>query len=286
MQKLWRIKDLLEWTAGYFAEKGLASSRLEADILLAHALQKDRVYLYANYERPVDAEERELFRKSIRRRVKGEPIAYITGHKEFMSLDFMVTSAVLIPRPDTEVLVETALEIAREEGMRWICDVGTGSGAIAVSLAKLLGETVSVYAVDISWEALEIARQNAAFHGTCIDFSQGDLLAGFPAEQKIDLIIANLPYVPREVWAELDPGVRDFEPELALVAAGDGLELYRRLLPQVQDILRPGGTLLLEIDPGQAGAAQAMMQGFEEIMMIQDFAGRDRVVRGRRKLDE
>ncbi|MBP1762621.1 MAG: Peptide chain release factor N(5)-glutamine methyltransferase, partial [Firmicutes bacterium] len=135
MQTVWRIKDLLEWTTRYFLDKGISESRLEAEILLAHVLKKDRVYLYANYEAPVNTDERAIYKEYIKRRAKSEPIAYITGHKEFMSLDFEVSPQVLIPRPDTELLVETAIKLSCDLNAIRIVDVGTGSGAIAVSLA-------------------------------------------------------------------------------------------------------------------------------------------------------
>lgn len=284
MEKLWRIKDLLEWTTQYFADKGLEESRLEADILLAHVLHCDRVHLYANYDRPVDVEERDLYRSFIKRRINGEPLAYIIENKEFMSLSFLVSSAVLIPRPDTELMVETALKLAQTETIHRICDVGTGSGAIAVSLAKNNAE-FEVYAVDISGEALEIARKNADNHGVNVHFIQSDLLVQFKElNQRIDLITANLPYIPREIWRKLDTSVRDYEPELALVAGGDGLDLYRKLLLQVDRVLCPEGIILLEIDPRQSQAARQMMSGFE-INILQDLAGRDRLVMGRRKKD-
>jgi len=284
LEKLWRVKDLLEWTARYFKEKGLEESRLEADILLAHVLEKDRVYLYANYDRPVNQAERDTYRSYIRRRVMGEPVAYITGHKEFMSLDFLVNKDVLIPRPDTEVLVETALEIARNEEITQVCDVGTGSGAIAISLAKLLGDGVMVYGVDISARALEVAAANAERLHVSVDFRRSDLLSAFPEKAKMDLITANLPYIPHAIWQELDSTVRDYEPELALVADdSDGLEIYRRLVPQAYETLRPGGILLMEIDPRQAETAMTIVSGFDEVMIIPDYAGRDRVVRCRRK---
>ncbi|MEA1961400.1 MAG: peptide chain release factor N(5)-glutamine methyltransferase [Bacillota bacterium] len=285
MEQFWRIKDLLEWTTRYFQEKGVEESRLEADILLAHVLQKDRVYLYANYDRPVNAAERAAFRQIIQRRAKKEPVAYILGHKEFMSLDFVVSPAVLIPRPDTERMVEVAVDIARNESVRRICDVGTGSGVIAISLAKELGQNICVYAVDSSEEALDIARQNAERHGVSAEFIHSDLLENLSRSDKMDIIAANLPYISHAIWTQLDPEVRDYEPKHALVADCDGLELYRKLIPQAHECLRPGGTLLMEIDPRQAEAARAMITGFEDVKIIQDYAGRDRIVSGRRKMD-
>ncbi len=321
MQRVWRIKDLLEWTTRYFLDRGIMESRLEAEILLAHVVQKDRVYLYANYEEPINTEEREIYREYIKRRINGEPLAYITGHKEFMSLDFKVSPDVLIPRPDTEVLVETALAIASSESVKRVIDVGTGSGAIAVSLAVYLDEA-EVYATDISPRALGIARENAQANHVEIRFVEGDLLTPFlvsvslgeeqPGMAKLceyspdslrlsnleneskklpekspsilfDMITANLPYIPAIDREQLDRQVKDFEPHLALFAAGDGLELYRRLIPQAYTFLRPEGVLLMEIDSRQAHTVPDIMPGFTDIKIIKDLAGRDRVVQARRE---
>jgi len=304
VQRVWRIKDLLEWTTRYFLDKGITESRLEAEILLAHVVKKDRVYLYANFEEPINTEEREIYKEYIKRRAAGEPIAYITGHKEFMSLEFKVNPAVLIPRADTEVLVETALAIARAENIKRLIDVGTGSGAIAVSLAAYM-EDALVYATDISSEALEIAQENAVHNRVNIDFRQGDLLQAFIAcaantdsqdeaiDQsdlteavflgRVDMITANLPYIPIGWRDEIDRQVRDFEPHGALFAAGDGLDLYRQLIPQVYALLRPEGFLLIEIDPRQVPYIADIMTGFTDIKIIKDWAGHDRVVQARKE---
>ena len=325
MQKVWRIKDLLEWTTRYFGDRDITESRLEAEVLLAHVLQKNRVYLYANYEEPVNITERETYRAYIKRRIAGEPLAYITGYKEFMSLNFKVSPEVLIPRPDTEILVETAIMLARAEKINTIIDVGTGSGAIAVSLAVYLKD-VEIVASDISPRALDIARENAVQHKVSIYFAEGDLLEPFllttlSAESEgeqirsaesydknaenfvvanqevtlmsqenrsldsVDMITANLPYIPFTEIEKIDPQVKDFEPRMALFAAGDGLDLYRRLIPQAYSLLRPEGIVLLEIDARQANAIPAMMQGFTDIKIIKDLAGRERVIQARRKND-
>lgn len=281
MQKSWRIKDLLEWTTRYFLDRGMQASRLEAEILLAHVLEKNRVYLYANYEEPVNQGERETYREYIKRRTIGEPLAYIVGQKEFMSLVFKVSPDVLIPRPDTEILVETALSIAREGQITRICDVGTGSGAIAVSLAAYL-PGAEIYAVDLSPAALSIARENAQRHNLTVHFREGDLLSPFDNEEKLDMITANLPYITMAEIEELEIGVKDWEPRIALVATGDGLDIYRRLVPQAYQLLKPGGFMLWEVDPRQAESARAMLQGFSEIEVIKDGTGRDRVVKARR----
>jgi len=287
VQTIWRIKDLLEWTTRYFLDRGISESRLEAEILLAHVLKKDRVYLYANYEAPVNPAERAIYKEYIKRRIKSEPIAYITGHKEFMSLDFEVSPEVLIPRPETELLVETVIKIARGLNSPRIADVGTGSGAIAVSLAYYLDQA-QIYATDISPLALEIARRNAMRHNADIDFQESDLLETLLGSQTegelrlFDIIVANLPYVAETEREKLDPQVRDFEPHLALFAGKDGLDLYRRLIPQVRVLLREGATLLFEIDPRQAHLIPAILSGFSDIRILQDAAGRERVVQARR----
>jgi release factor glutamine methyltransferase len=287
VQTVWRIKDLLEWTTRYFLDKGISESRLEAEILLAHVLKKDRVYLYANYESPVNADERAIYKEYIKRRTNAEPIAYITGHKEFMSLDFEVGPQVLIPRPDTELLVETAIKIASGLNPVRIVDVGTGSGAIAVSLAYYL-DRAEIHATDISCSALEIARRNANRHMVDINFRESNLLDTFLANQAeetpliFDLIVANLPYVAETERDMLDPQVLDYEPHLALFAGKDGLDLYRQLIPQAHMLLHEGATLLFEIDPRQSSLIPSIMNGFSDLKILKDAAGRDRVVQARR----
>jgi release factor glutamine methyltransferase len=287
VQTVWRIKDLLEWTTRYFLDKGISESRLEAEILLAHVLKKDRVYLYTNYEAPVNSDERKVYKEYIKRRVNSEPIAYITGHKEFMSLDFEVSPKVLIPRPDTELLVESAIKKARDMNSVHIVDVGTGSGAIAVSLAYYINQA-EIYATDISPSALEIARRNANRHNVDINFRESNLLETFLVSNReeaglsFDIIVANLPYIAETEKATLDPQVRDYEPHLALFAGEDGLDLYRQLIPQTRMLLREGAILLLEIDPHQTGFILPILQGFSDISILKDAAGRDRVVQARR----
>lgn len=287
MQKIWRIKDLLEWTTRYFLDRGISESRLEAEILLAHVLKKDRVYLYANYEAPVNPGERTIFKDYIKRRIQSEPIAYITGYKEFMSLDFAVSPEVLIPRPETELLVETAIRIARGLNSPRIIDVGTGSGAIAVSLAHYL-DHAQIFATDISPSALGIACENARRHNVEIEFYESDLLEALLASEVeddpcvFDIMVANLPYVAETEREKLDPQVRDFEPHLALFAGRDGLDIYRRLIPQACVLLKEGATLLFEIDPRQVHLIPAILPGFSDIRILPDAAGRERAVQAKR----
>jgi len=278
----WKIKDLLKWTTCYLKEKGIEEPRLEAEILLARVLGKDRVYLYVNYEAPVNKAERDVFRNFIKRRVNREPVAYIVGYKEFMSLEFKITPDVLIPRADTELLVETAIDLAKTRTDVRICDVGTGSGAIAVSLAFYL-PNAQVYAVDISGKALEVARENARRHNVRVHFYEGDLLLPLKGEGEFDLIVANLPYITEQEYNKLDCGIRNYEPAVALLAPGDGLDIYRCLVPQALDMLKSDGYILLEIAHDQKEKAIEMMQGFKEVEVIKDMDGRFRLLKACRR---
>ena len=277
MQDNWTIKDLLEWTTRFFTNKGIEEPRLNAEVLLAQVLDKDRVYSYVNYHAPVNRNEREHYREFIKRRANHEPLAYLVGKREFMSLDFKVTPAVLIPRPETELLVETVLELADKEKPMAICDVGTGSGAIAVSLAYYLPQA-QVTGTDISQSALEVARLNAQQHGVEVRFLEGDLLTPLPVQEQFDFICANLPYISEEEYARLDVQVREFEPRQALWGYGDGLELYRRFIPQVWPYLRPGGYLLMEIGCDQAQAVAQLLPSWVKMQVEQDGAGLDRLI--------
>lgn len=280
MKENWNIKGLLEWTTQYFSGKGIDSPRLEAEVLLGHVLNQERVYLYANFDSPVNSWERKQFKEVIQRRVQGEPSAYITGFKEFMSLKFHVNPKVLIPRPDTEIMVENILQLSAGQALD-ICDVGTGSGAIAVSVAYYLPEA-KVVATDISEEALDTARINAADNGVVIEFWQGDLLAPLEKHPPFDLITANLPYIPQNEYIVLDQEVKGFEPVKALLAPGDGLDIYRRFVPQAWEKIKPGGYLFIEIAYNQGEKALQMAQAFAEAEIIKDMAGRDRILKARK----
>jgi release factor glutamine methyltransferase len=277
----WTVKKLLEWTSNYFREKNIKEARLEAEILLARVLGRDRVYLYANYDAPVNQDERSIFREFIKRRVRKEPLSYITGTKEFMSLEFKVNPAVLIPRPESEILVEKAIDLFKDQPCT-ICDIGTGSGALAISLAHYL-PLARVFATDILPQALETSRDNAARLQVKVEFLEGDLLSPFlDKENYFDLIVANLPYIPLEEYRALDPGVKNYEPQIALLAPGDGLDIYRRFLPQAFTLLKEGAYLFIEIGGQQGEKALQMMNDFEEVQLIKDLAQYDRVVMARK----
>lgn len=286
------VGGLLAAARAYLRECGSESPGLDAEVLLAHCLGAGRLDLYRAPDRIPDSGQASGYLDLIARRGRGEPVAYLTGHKEFMGLDLAVGPPVLIPRPETELLVEQALELlglslAERPGGRLAVDVGAGSGAIAVSLAVFMPR-VRVLATDISGEALAVARRNAARHGVArqVSFFQGDLLTPLtiPALQgQVDLVAANLPYIPAGDLEALPRDVRAYEPRLALNGGPDGLSLYRRLVPDAGRLLRPGGFLLMEIGPGQGRACLGLVPApVWESVLLPDLAGRERLVVARK----
>lgn len=282
MAQTWTVLKILQWTADYFHEKGIESPRRDAELLLGASLGLDRVGLYLHFDRPLEESELSAYRALIVRRAKREPLQYILGETEFWSLPFSVSPAVLIPRPDTEVLVEEALRLAG--GLR-VLDVGTGSGAIAVALAHELAGA-QVVALDISMEALAVADSNARRNAVDdrIMFLQGDL-AHLP-EGPFDLIVSNPPYIPIADVEELMPEVRDFEPRQALVGGIDGLNPYRALATQASFCLVPGGWLLVEVGVDQASDVQQLFfnAGLKDVFCRDDYGGVPRVVGARTKV--
>lgn len=280
----WTVARLLEWTTGRFKERGIDSPRLEAEILLACALGIRRIDLYVRHDQIVDDAGRARFRDMVRRRQEGCPTAHIVGKKEFYSLDFAVSPATLIPRPDTELLVDEALRQAKPLTDPLIADIGTGTGCVAVALAHRLPKA-RIVAVDISPEALETARGNATRLGVAdrVDFRLGDLLAPL-AGLRPDLIVSNPPYIPTNDIAGLDPGVRDHEPALALDGGPDGLRVIERLAEQALSLLAPGGRLLVEIGAGQEEGTRGVLTraGFTVESVRKDGGGHPRVVRAGR----
>ncbi|MFH1631421.1 MAG: peptide chain release factor N(5)-glutamine methyltransferase [bacterium] len=267
---------------------GKSNTMLDAQVLLACCINKPTAYLFTHFDDPVYDPVLEQFQDFIRRRAAHEPIAYIVGEKEFYSRDFKVTSDVLIPRPETEIMIDIAKESVRPDSM--IIDVGTGSGAIAVTLAAETG--LPLVAADISEGALEVARQNAARHGVehLISFMQGNLLEPFfernvkISQEQHALICANLPYIRIARWQFLDPDVRDFEPKNALIGGVDGLEFYRDLMRQIRenrDVFPAEVHILIEIDPSQELSAPAMVREYfpsAETEVARDLAGLPRIV--------
>ncbi|MGI5911341.1 MAG: peptide chain release factor N(5)-glutamine methyltransferase [Syntrophomonadaceae bacterium] len=278
----WTINELLAWTTDYFNSKKIREARMEAEVLLARVLGKDRVYLYTHYDAPVNQHERAMFREYVKRRAQNEPLAYITGTREFMSLEFKVNPDVLIPRPETELIVEEVIELFAGKTCS-ICDIGTGSGAIAISLAHYLPQA-KVFASDISAMALATARDNAARLQAKVEFREGDLLSPFlDIIHEFDLIVANLPYISADEYCCLDPGVKDYEPALALMAPGDGLDIYRRLVGQAHQLAQEGTYIILEIGYNQGQSALQMMSEWENVKLINDLAGRTRLIQARKE---
>jgi release factor glutamine methyltransferase len=284
------IGEALARAQKWLREAGSTSPRLDAEVLLAHALGRDRVYLFRESQHRLDAKEARVYRDLVERRARGEPVAYLTGHKEFMGLDFIVGPHVLIPRPETELMVEYALAMLAgcPPGRRVAVDVGTGSGAVAVSLARL-APGAEVYATDISPEALEIARANAGRHGAPVRFYRGDLLSplqGVLPPGSVAVVAANLPYIPSAEMAGLPRDVRDYEPALALDGGPGGLELYRRLVPGAGELLAPGGHLLVEIAPDQKERALELVPPPRwRSTALPDLAGRPRLIVAQKKGD-
>jgi release factor glutamine methyltransferase len=266
------------------ARLGSDEARLEAELLLMHALKIDRVHLYQRLTEPLTARAEAAYRRLLARRAGHEPVPYITGHKEFFGLQFSVARAALIPRPETETLVEIALAFARERygGRRiTIADIGTGSGIIAVALAVQLPRA-RIIATDVSPRALALARRNAERHGVAgrIEFARGDLLA--PVSRRVEVIAANLPYLSSSEWEdEVPPEVRGWEPRHALDGGAQGLRLVRRLLRQAPARLKRGGALFEEIGWHQGPAVRALAEAAfprARVEIRPDLAGRDRVL--------
>jgi release factor glutamine methyltransferase len=275
----WTTLTVLDWTAKRFATAGLATARLEAQVLLAHVLHCTRVQLYTNFDRPLDPAELAGYRDLIKRRLGGEPVAYLVGEQEFWSLPFFVDASVLIPRRDTETLVEVALRFARERRVARIADLCTGSGAVAIALAKECPDA-EVIATDVSADALAVARANVAQHAAGrVTLLEGDLTA--PLGGTFDVIVSNPPYVTKAEMARLAPDVRR-EPALALDGGADGLEVIRRLVGQARAFLSPGGLLAIEHGWEQGTAVRALFEtaGLGAVATVNDLAGRERVTRG------
>jgi release factor glutamine methyltransferase len=267
----------------YLARKGIEGARLEAELLLAHALGLDRLRLYMQLDQPVGEADLERARSLFARRAAGEPVAYITGRREFYGRGFAVDARVLIPRPETELLADRARELAAERAGRSprVGDVGTGSGCLAITLALEIDD-VAVVACDVSAEALELARENARRLGAAVDFREGDGPGALhrPGEPPFDLIVSNPPYVAPEEAADLPREVRDFEPALALFTPpGDPLHWVRRLLDEAIGLLAPGGTLLVELGAGRGEAAvQLAAERNLDARTLRDLAGIHRIL--------
>lgn len=263
---------------------GVGSPRMNAEVLLMFVLGCDRSYLYAHPERELTADEQARYDEALAQRARGVPAQYITGHQEFWGLDFIVSPAVLIPRPETEHLVEATLDLARptQRALRMV-DVGTGSGCVALALAHELPQA-DIVAVDISAEALEVARANAARLQLedRIRFEQRDVLAGDPPLRDFDFVVSNPPYVGASEEDKVQLEVRKFEPRRAVFAGAEGLDVIHRLIPQAGEALKPGGWLLIEIGFSMEAAVCALLPGWREVHSYPDLQGIPRVVAAQR----
>jgi release factor glutamine methyltransferase len=279
----WTVGGLLDWTARFLAEKGAEFPRLDAEVLLAHALGCRRIDLYGErHGQAAPAEARKAFKDLIRRRIEGCPVAYLVGRKEFFSLTLEVSPAVLIPRPDTELVVVEFLHRARDMARPRVVDIGTGSGNIAVAAARQ-HPRAEVTAVDLSSEALAVAARNADRHGVTgrVRFLHGDMFAPIPADERFDFVLSNPPYIAREDLDRLPAGVRDYEPHLALNGGPGGYVVFDRLIGQARDYLAPGGWLIVEIGAPQEEPARrriAALGRYELTPTVHDYSGHPRVL--------
>lgn len=276
----WTSLEVLDWTRSHFEKKGLESPRLDAEVLLAHVLGLKRVMLYARFDQPLHPEELTRMRELVARRARGTPVAHLVGQREFWSLPLEVTPAVLVPRPETEHLVEVGRR--RKPDAKVVVDVGTGSGAVAIALAREL-PAAEVHATELSSAAAELARKNAALHAPRVQVHVGALLEPLPAGLIPDLVVANLPYIPTEEIATLAPEVRDHDPELALDGGPDGLGPIRALIRAAPATLAPDGVLALESGPEQVPSLRTELaeQGFAEIEVTTDLSGFERITSAR-----
>ncbi len=291
------IRDILNWASEYLKSLNIPSARLDSEVLLSFTLNKDRTYLYKNPESRIQNPELSKFKELIERRGKREPVSYITGEKEFWSLKFKITRDTLIPRPETEILVQAVLDIISGQwsvvsGQLNILDIGTGSGNIAVSIAKESPES-HVFTVDKSDSALSVAKENAIIHNVAgrITFLKGDLYIPFnpPSppfvrggkEGLFDIIVSNPPYIPTGDIEGLMPEVRDWEPRWALDGGKDGLEIIRKIIKDAPIFLKSEGFLAMEIGFGQADEVRRIIKAadkFSDIRFVKDLAGINRVV--------
>lgn len=284
-EQTWTIKQLLDWTSDFFSKSTIGNARLEAEVLLAEALDCQRIQLYTRFDEQPPAQQLIEFRDWVKRRAAGEPVAYLAGHREFYSLRFQVDSNVLIPRPETEHLVVAAVEFAKNlnsDPIR-IIDVGTGSGCIAVTLATLI-ENCKIAATDISEPALEIAKSNAAHHAvdSKMHFFAGDLLDALPlGSNPVHLIVSNPPYIGKLEISTVDDQVKNHEPNIALFSGDHGTEIIQRLVNDAAQFLLPQGALMFETSPIIMDRCVDLVrnnQAYSEVRVMKDYSGHDRIV--------
>ena len=280
--QVWTIKDVIQWSNTYLGQAGSDTPRLDAELLLAHSLDCRRLDLYLDHHKPLSPEERKVYRELIRRRATGEPIAYILAYKEFYGLRFVVNRHTLIPRPDTETLVEQLLAFIPVDATWKGLDIGTGSGCIALTIKKLR-PSCNLQAWDVSSEALEIAELNSEQLAAPVSFELRDALqqsSWISLKEPLDFIVSNPPYIAPEERSGLGASVIDFEPEAALFAQEQGLQFYKVFAQQAIRVLKPGGKIFLEVGYQQADAVSLLLEsyGWSDIVRYRDLGGHDRVI--------
>ena len=282
--EVWTVQRILGWTTNYLAEAGVESARLDAELLCAHARQCQRIRLYTDYDVPLTEVERSRMRESVQRRANREPLAYITGKREFYGRSFEVGAGVMIPRPETETLVDLALEQIPDDRPSRFIEVGFGSGCIAVTLA-IQKPRCQIGASDISDACCEYARRNADAHGVAdrIQFVHGDGLSAVRhllKDSVCDGLVCNPPYICEHEFCGLQPEVAGYEPREALLSGVDGLNVIRQLMPESACLLRSGGWIGLECDPAQCIDVSQLMKnvGFTEPQIHRDYRDTDRIV--------
>ena len=287
----WTIQKLLNWITEYFTGKAIDAPRLSAELLLSHVLAMKRIELYTQFDKTVSQEQLDSLHDLVKRTTKYEPLRYLIGKTEFYSIELNVTADCLIPRPETELLVERAIELLRTRTARqFVCDLCTGSGCIAVAIAKNCPD-VTVIATDISDAALTVAAGNIDKHqlNDQIELLCGDLFDPLTSRQdidKFDLIVCNPPYVSTAEFETLDRNVKDYEPKLALLAGDDGLDFYRPICQKVESFLKPGAALMFEISPTLAQPVSQLLENtgcFSEITIEKDFNNNDRIATAMKK---
>lgn len=280
----WTVQRILEWTTTFLKQKGVESARLEAELLLAHARKCQRIRLYTDFGTLLTDDERAIMRELVQRRAKREPLAYIVGTREFYGRSFEVGPGILIPRPETETLVDACLELIPKEEPREILEVGFGSGCIAITIAKQRPQC-AVVATDISEVAAQVAARNCEKLGvtTQVTLLPGDTLEPLKnAGRRFDGLVSNPPYIREDERDSLQPEVAMHEPGTALFAGTDGLDVVRRIIAQAPAYLKPGAFLSMELDPAQCETVGGMLEsaGFESVTIRRDLCGNERVVTG------
>lgn len=278
----WTVLSLLQWGSDYLKAKGLDEPRLTVDLLLAHVLSLPRLNLYLQFDRPLSADELSRFKSLFKRRLTREPLQYIIGETEFMGLRVRVTPDVLVPRPETELLAERAIEDLknRSAGARNVLEIGTGSGNLVLAIARFVPDA-RVLSIDVSEAALAVARENLRAHAIeMVELAAMDVFSDRLDGRTFDVIVSNPPYISLAEFAELQPEVRDFEPRLATTDGADGLRVIRRIIELAGNALRPGGSLLLEVAYDQSRPVTALLaqRGLGAVRWYDDHAGIPRVV--------